>query len=268
MTPDELIAARRTAISEGHPRRLVPTAVVYGWAPLAPLAELVDELNQPGRLLPGLRAEVDHLVMRAAARAIRSHPHMRNLVMPTGAVHEVEQFIARVHLDGPGSMSVGLVMDPDNNTLESCVQELDATTVDGHLRSQDEQRKSLRQVRTRPIKNLLMVEGLGRGWAWMRDKVRLPPAWIHLAVQVSGNLFIQLLSHLKLRSACATMTGPRLVQLVIGPPLKRLGPSGETARQELPIAVAFDQRMFEPWEAAAYLTDVLELLAEPRQRLA
>ncbi len=268
MTPEELIATRRVAISEGHPRRLVPTAVVHGWVPLAPLAELVDELNQPGRLLPGLQAEVEHLVVRAAARAMRSHPHLRNLLLPSGAGHEIDQFIARMQLDGPGSASFGLIIDPDTGTLESCVQELDAAALEGRLRCEDEQRKGLRQKRTRPIKNFLMVDGLGRGWAWTRDNLRLPPAWIRLAVQVSGNLIVQLLGHLGLPAASPMMAGPRLAQLVIGAPRNRLGPGGQAARRELPVAVAFDQRLFEPWEAAAYLADVLDLLAEPRQRLA
>jgi len=266
MRPDELIASRRIVIADGSLRRQVPTAVVYANAPLAPLASLVDELNAPGRLLPGLRAEVDHLVLRAAARALDGHPHFRNLLLPGGAGHETGRVIACIHSDGPGSATFGLVTDPGAGSLERSVQEQDAAGQDGRLKHADDERQALRQHRTRPLKDRLLVDGLGEGLAWLRDRVRLPPAWIRVAVQQTGNLAAHLLGRLGITSASPALTGPRLVQLVVGAPGVRLTPEGE-GQQVVSVGVAYDQRLFEPWEAAAFLGDVIDLLAEPRTRL-
>lgn len=268
MKPEELIASRRVLIADGSLRRQVPTAVVYGQAPLEPLADLVDELNEPGRLLPGLVAEVDHLILRAAARALEDHPHLRNLLLPGGAGHEVGQVVACIHLDGPGSAAFGLVTEPGGGELERSVQEQDAAGQDGRLKHEDDVRQALRQRRTRPVKDRLLVDGLGEGLAWLRDRVRLPPAWIRVAVQQTGNLAAHLLGHLGIPMASPTMTGPRLVQLVVGAPEVCLASGGGQGQAVVPIGVAFDQRLFEPWEAAAYLGDIIDQLAQPRERLA
>lgn len=268
MEARDQIAVRRAAIFEAAPRRWMPGATVYADVAVEPLDALVAALNAGGRLLPGLRAEREHLVVRAAARALRRHPHFGNLLLPGGASFEVERTVVSVALDGPGSTGFSLVAEPDQLPLEQVVAELDAATEESRERQHDDLRRAVRRRHTRPLVQWLVNDALLGSLTWVRDRVKLPPGFIRMAVEQTGNLLVHPLGRCGAVKAAATLVGARPAQVLICAPRQVLSPEVPDGREVLALGLTYDQRLFEPHEAAALLADMVALLAEPAERLA
>ncbi len=268
MNPQDLIAARRSLVIDGAQRRLVPSAAVYREMYAQPLELVVDELNQPGVLPTGLKASIEHLVILAAASALRQHKHFTSLVLPGGSLYESERAVLVTALDGPGSGAFGLVACPDERPLADAVAELDASEADGYPRFEGEARKSVLQSRTRPIKYRLLVDVLTEGLSLVRDRVKLPERLIRIAVEQTGNFVVHPLHRHGVDSASVSLTGPRPAHLLVCAVSNLPTGSKGEAHRVIKIGLAFDMRIFEPWEAAQFLADVADLLSDPRASLA
>ena len=264
---DQLIV-RRSAIADGHLRRRVPTAVIYRALELAPIEGLVADLNQPGRLPTGLKAQTEHLVVRAAARAAAEHPHFTQLILPGGAIYQSEEIVASLSVHGPGGGVFGIISEPGSRPIEEVIAELDAAVLDGHERHDGQMRKDVMRHRHRPLVDWLLNGALIGSLVWLRDRFKLPAAWIRTAVNMTGNLVV----HSGLASGATGMslslTGPRVAQILVGAERNEiLAADGQVVRV-LQLGLAYDLRLFDAFEAAAFLDRLADLLADPATSLA
>ncbi len=268
MNPRDYIAVRRSLVMDGAQRRMVPTSSVFRLLPTEPVEELVQELNQPGRLPTGLKATVEHIVIVAAASALKRHSHFTCLLLPGGSIYEPTRAVIATALDGPGSGAIGLVATPDEKPLDEAVAELDASEADGYPRFEGEARKAVLQRRTRPLKYRLLVDVFTEGLFFIRDKVKIPERWIRIAVEQTGNFVVHPLMRLGIDSATVSLTGPRSAHLLVGSIHPELSGHQGTSHNVLKLGLAFDARIFEPFEAALFLADISDLLSDPKVSLA
>jgi hypothetical protein len=253
MDPRDQLIVRRSAIADGDLRRRVPTAVIYRALDFDPLEELVKDLNQPGRLPTGLRAHAEHLVVRAAAKAAADHPHFTSLILPGGAVYHADQIVASLSIHGPGGEVFAIVSEPGGRAIDEMIAEIDAAVLDGRERHDAQKRKDVMRHRHRPLVDCLLNGALIGSLVWLRDRFRLPDAWINTAVNMTGNLVV----HSGLGSGATSMslslTGPRVAQVLVGAEQNEILAADGRVVRVLQLGLAYDLRLFDAFEAAAFL---------------
>ncbi len=258
----DLTAERREALREHAPGRVTPAHQVWLEAPLAPALGLAARLTEGGALAPGLRAEVRHLVIRAAARALEHHPWLNDFLLRSGEVQRNPQVVVRVALDAEGRAAFCVVPDPGRRPLEEVVAEIAAREVEERVAGVRRAIRLARFQRSRPLFTWLVGEGALGSLLWLRD--RLPPLERRLRrnLRRGGTIGLLDLGPHGVLGASGTLLACRSASLLLAAPRPAHG--GPC----LPLGLVYDARLFEAHEAVGFLREVIELLAEPEARLA
>ncbi|HOX46924.1 MAG TPA: hypothetical protein PK668_25225 [Myxococcota bacterium] len=263
MRAAELIAERRGALRDAAPARVTPAHQVWLEAPLAPAQAMLDRLHAEGGLPPGLRAEVRHLLLRAAARALERHPWFNDFLLLSGGVQHNELVSVRVSLDAEGRPGHCSVPDPGRRPLVEVLAEAAAREVEEGVEAVRRAVKLARVRRSRPVFSRLVSEGVLEPLHWLRDRLPALERRLRRDVRRHGSLGLLDVGPLGATGVAGVLLACHSALLLLAAPRP-----GREAGPRLPVGLAFDARLFEAHEAVAFLREVTELLAEPEARLA
>lgn len=258
-----LIAERRGALRDAGPGRVTPAHHVWLEAPLAPALALVARLDAEGGLPPGLHAEVRHLALRAAARALERHPWFNDFLLLSGGVQHNELVSVRVALDAEGRPAHCTVPDPGRRPLVEVVAEAAAREVDESVEAVRRAIKLARVRRSRPVFSWLVSEGVLEPLHWLRDRLPALERRMRRDVLRGGSFGLLDAGSLGAAGVAGVLLARHSAALLLAAPRP-----GLEAGPRLPVGLMFDARLFEAHEAVAFLREVIELLAEPELRLA
>ncbi|MBN2497621.1 MAG: 2-oxo acid dehydrogenase subunit E2 [Deltaproteobacteria bacterium] len=267
---DDLIAERRVFIREFAPELIVPTGHVFARLGFAQLARYVARLNEPGRFPPGLRATVNHLVLRAAARALERHPHFNDFYLTSGRAKHNQAVAVRIPLDARGKLGFSVISDAARRDLDELVVDAAARCVEDRILAERKADKLVRMRRSWPLLGQFFGAAFLTPMTWLKDYVPAVENWMaERAIRRTGTFAVSNVGTLGVTRVSSTLVAAAVADVfVCAPETRQVDPDDGQARSEmLSVGVSFDLRLFEPYEAAAFLRDMIELLAEPEQRL-
>jgi pyruvate/2-oxoglutarate dehydrogenase complex dihydrolipoamide acyltransferase (E2) component len=266
----ELLIERRSVMRQFEPHRIVPSGHVFMRVPLAPLDGFLSSLNKPGRFPPGLRASVSHLVMRAAARALHEHPHFNDFYLLSGQARHNPQVVIRLPLDAWGHLGFAVVADPGRRSLDEVIVEADARAVEERIATARRADKLVRIWRRHPVIARTLSHGLLTPWSWLRDHWSLlERASVKTTSARSGTFVVSNVGSLGITAVSSTLVAAAVAGLFVCAPQWHLteGSASVAATKFIQVGVAFDLRLFEAYEAAAFLARIVDMLAEPARHL-
>ncbi len=260
----DLISERRGVIRDFASHLLVPTGHLFMEVELLPLKALLDEINQPGRFPPGIRATVNHLVLRATARALTAHAAFNDFYLHCGDVQHNEAVVLRVPLDADGHLGFSVVSDAAHRPFDELVVDAAARSIEDSVLARRKAGKLVRMRKLRPLFFRLASGGVISPMYWLRDHVAgMERSTAKKAVRKAGTFVVSNVGSLGVVGVSSTLLTAAVADLFVCAPVHRGGHDGPM----LPVGVSYDLRLFEAWEAAAFLREVLENLRQPETLL-
>lgn len=275
MKPGDLLAERRGVVRDSAAGRVVPASQVWVAAPWTPARDWVEALNRSGRMPPGLRAEVRHLVLRAAARALERHPCFNDFLLLSGGVQQNPGVVVRVALVAEQRPAACFVPEAGRRPLEQVLAEIAAREVEEGVEGLRKGVRLARFRRTRPLLFRLASEGVLGPLFWARDRLPGLERRLRRNVRRTGTTSLRDLGALGASGAGGVLLACHVSGLLLAGPGWRLEPTSAGAPGleprpglYLPLGLMFDARLFEAHEALAYLGEVAGALADPARSLA